>query len=110
VLSPALDARFVPAWSAVLQASLSTAFFSLRQIVISSALGMNVPQSLNTSGVHARRCSGVPCAKQGADEAVADRRASDTRHCVKGVRRSSIHLFRRSSEDVTVIEANTVKS
>ena len=52
--------------------SLSSAFFSLRQGVISSALGMNALQSLSTSGVHARRCSSVPCAKQGAGEAVAD--------------------------------------
>jgi hypothetical protein len=97
VLSPALGSCFVPASNAVLQASLSSAFFSLRQIVISSAFGMNVLQSLSTSGVHARRCSGVLCAKQGADEAVADNKASDTRHCVKGVRRSGIHLFRRST-------------
>jgi hypothetical protein len=41
--------------------------------------------------VHARRCSSVPCEKEGAGEAVADSKASDTRHRVKGVSRSSVH-------------------
>jgi hypothetical protein len=57
--------------------------------------------------VHARRCSGVLCAKQGADEVVADNKASDTRHCVKVVRRSGIHFgVLRSSDDLpSVIES-----
>jgi hypothetical protein len=38
---------------------------------------MNSLQSLSTSGVHARRCSSVPWAKQGANEAVADSMASN---------------------------------
>ena len=87
-----LGSCFIPASIAVLHASLSSAFFSLRQIVISSALGMNALQSLSTSGVHAMRCSGVPCEKEGAGEAVADSKASDTRHCAKGIGRS-IQLF-----------------
>ena len=94
MLSPALGGCLIPASNAVLQASLSSAFFSLRQIVISSALGMNALQSLSTSGVHAKRCSSVPCEKEGAGDAVADSKASDTHHCVKGISRSSIHLFR----------------
>jgi len=85
VLSPALGGCFIPASNAVLQATLSSEFFSLRQAVISSALGMKALQSLSTSGVHATRCSSVPCAKEGAGKAVVDSNASDTRHCVKGV-------------------------
>jgi len=88
---------FIAASNAVLHASLSSAFFSPRQVVISSALGMNALQSLSTSGVRAMRCASVPCEKEGAGEAVADSKASDTRHCVKGVSRSSIHLFRLST-------------
>src|ERR1700686_76474 len=61
VLSFALGGCLVPASTTVLQASPSSAFFSLIQIVMSSALGMNALQSLSTSGVHARRCSSVPC-------------------------------------------------
>ena len=93
MLSPAFGGCFIPASNTALQAQLSSAFFSLRQIVISSALGMNALQSLSTSGVHAKRCSSVPCEKEGAGEAVADSKASDTRHCVKGVSRSSIHFY-----------------
>jgi len=85
VLSPALGGCFIPASNAELQATLSSEFFSLRQAVISSALGMKALQSLSTSGVHATRCSSVPCAKEGAGKAVADSNASDTRHRVKGV-------------------------
>jgi hypothetical protein len=59
---------------------------------MSSALGMNALQSLSTWGVHARRCSGVPCAKAGTDETVADSRASDTHNRAKGIGRS-IRLF-----------------
>ena len=93
MLSPALGGCLIPASNAVLQASLSSAFFSLRQIVISSALGMNALQSLSTSGVHAKRCSGVPCEKEGAGKAVADSNASDTHHRAEDGRRSIIHLF-----------------
>ena len=107
--SPALGGCFIPASNAVLQASLSSAFFSLRQIVISSALGMNALQSLSTSGVHAKRCSSVPCEKEGAGEAVADSKASDTHHCAKRIGRS-IHLFRLSMFIIglaSIIEADT---
>jgi hypothetical protein len=97
VLSPALDCCFIPASNAVLQASLSSAFFSLRQIVISSALGMNALQSLSTSGVHAKRCSSVPCEKEGTGEAIAASKASDTRHCVEGASPNIIHFFRLST-------------
>src|SRR5216684_4845723 len=93
VPSLTLGSWFAPASNTVLHASLSSAFFSLRQVVISSALGMNVLQSLSTSGVHAKRCSSVPCEREGAGEAAAHSKASDTRHRVKDVRRSSIHLF-----------------
>ncbi len=97
MLSPALDGCIIPASNAVLQASLSSALFSLRQIVISSALGTNALQSLSTSGAHAKRCASVPCEKEGAGEAVADGRASDTHHCTEDVSRSIIHLFRLST-------------
>jgi hypothetical protein len=86
-----------PTSNAVLQASLSSAFFSLRQTVMSSALGMNALQSLSTSGVHAMRCSNVPCAKEGAGEMIADSNASDTRHFVRGAGRSRGRSFRLST-------------
>jgi hypothetical protein len=53
---------------------------------------MNALQSLSASGVHARRCSRVPCVKERAGEAVADSKASDTHNRAKGIRRS-IRLF-----------------
>jgi hypothetical protein len=59
---------------------------------MSSALGMNALQSLITWGVHATRCSGVPCAKEGTGETVAVSKASDTHNRAKGVGRS-IQLF-----------------
>ena len=93
MLSPALGGCFIPASNAVLQASLSSVFVSPRQIVISSALGINALQSLSTSGVHARRCSSVPCEKEGVGEPVADSKASNTHHCVKDIDRNRIHLF-----------------
>jgi hypothetical protein len=74
--------------NAVLHASLSSAFLSLRQVDISSALGMNALQSRSTSGVHAVRCARVPCEKEGVGETVADNRASDTHHRVKVIGRS----------------------
>jgi hypothetical protein len=92
VPSLTLGSCFIPASNAVLQASLSSTFFSLRQIVISSALEMNALQSLSASGVHAMRCASVPCEKEGAGETVADSKAGDTHHCAKGIRRSSAHL------------------
>ena len=94
MVSPPLDRCFIPASNAILHASLSSAFLSLRQIVISSALGMNALQSLSTSGVHAKRCSSVPCEKEGTGEAVAASKASDTRNCVEGASRSIIRFFR----------------
>jgi hypothetical protein len=53
---------------------------------------MNALQSLSTSGVHAKRCSSVPCAKQGAGEAVVDSKVSDPHNCGKRIGRSSVHL------------------
>jgi hypothetical protein len=85
LLSLALGNCFVPTPTAVLYASLSWVFFSLRQVVISSALGMNARQSLSTSGVHAMRSSAVPCQKERAGEAVADSKTSDMHHCAEGV-------------------------
>jgi hypothetical protein len=52
---------------------------------------MNALQSLSASGVHARRCSRVPC-EENAGEAVADSKASDTHNRAKGIRRG-IRLF-----------------
>ena len=97
MLSLALGNCFIPASNAVLQASLSKAFFSPRQTVISSELGMNALQSLSTSGVQARRWSSVPCEKEGVGEAVTDSKKSDKRHRLKCVSRSDIHLFRFSA-------------
>jgi hypothetical protein len=54
---------------------------------------MNALQSLKTWGVHAERCSRVPCEKEGAGKDVADSKASDTHHRAVVVRRSIIHLF-----------------
>jgi hypothetical protein len=93
VLSLALGGCIGPASTAVLHASLSSAFFSRRQVVISSALGMNALQSLSASGVHAKRCSGVPCAKQRAGEVVASSIATNTRHGAKGVDRNGTASF-----------------
>ena len=92
-LSPTLGDCVIPVSSAVLHASLSSALLSLRQVDISSALGMNALQSLSTWGVHAKRCSGVPCEKEGAGDAVADSKASNTHHRAKGFGRS-IQCFR----------------
>jgi hypothetical protein len=89
-----LGSWVIAAWDAVLHASLSSAFFSLRQAVISSALGMNALQSLSASGVHAMRCSIVPCEKEGAGKTVAESKASKMRHGAEHVGRSIIHLFR----------------
>jgi hypothetical protein len=99
---------FITASNAVLHASLSSVFFSLRQVVTSSALGMNALQSLNASGVHAMRCARVPCEER-AGEAVADSNASDTHHRAKSVGRS-IRLFWLSMFIIrlaSVIEADT---
>jgi hypothetical protein len=75
-----------------LHASLSSELLSLRHAAILSALGMNALQSLSTSGVQASCCSGVPCEKQSAGEAVADSKASDTHKRASGIRRGSVHL------------------
>ena len=83
----------VAASNAVLHASLSSAFFSLRQVVISSALGINALQSLNTSGVHAIRCSRVPCEKEGVGEIVANSKASRMHRAAEQVSRNTVHLF-----------------
>jgi hypothetical protein len=91
VPSPTGGSWFIPVSNTVLQASLSSACLSLRQIVISSTLGMIALQSLSTSGVHVRRCSSVPCEKQGAGKTVADSKTRDTH------RRSSIRLFRHAT-------------
>jgi hypothetical protein len=48
---------------------------------------MNALQSLSTWGVHAKRCSGVPCEKEGVGETVADSKASNTHHRAKGIGR-----------------------
>ena len=91
MLSPALGGCFNPASRAALQASLRLTYFSLRQMVISSELGMNALQSLNTSGVHAKRCSGVPCEER-AGVAVVDSKATDMHNWPKGSGQSSLNL------------------
>ena len=83
----------IVASNAALHASLSSAFFSLRQAVISSALGMNALQSLSASGVHAMRCSSVPCEKEGAGKTVAKSKTSKMHHGAEQVSRSIIHLL-----------------
>jgi hypothetical protein len=83
---------FIAASNAVLHASLSSAFFALRQVVISSALGMSALQSRSASGVHAMRWTRVPCEKEGVGETVADSKASDTHNRAKDIGRS-IRLF-----------------
>jgi hypothetical protein len=83
----------ISAWITFMHASLSSAFLFLRQVVISSALGMNALHSLNTSGVHARRCSSVPCEKQAAGETVVYSNTSDTHDRAKDIGRSGTHLF-----------------
>jgi hypothetical protein len=54
---------------------------------------MNALQSLNTSGVHAKRCSGVPCAKQRAGVVIANSMATNARHGAKGIDRNGTALF-----------------
>jgi hypothetical protein len=76
---------------------------------MSSALGMNALQSLSTWGVHAKRCSGVPCEKEGAGESVADSKASDTHNRAKDIGRS-IQFFPLSMFIIglaSTIEADT---
>jgi hypothetical protein len=99
----------IPASNTTLQAPLSSAFFSLRQIVISSAFEMNSLQNLSTSSVHALRCASVPCEKEGAAEIVAHSKASDTHFCGQSIERS-IQLFWFSMFTVglpSIIEADT---
>jgi hypothetical protein len=76
-----------------LQASLSSERRSLRQVVMSSALGMNELQSLNTSGVHAWRCSDVPCEDERAGQAVASSKHRDIHDRTKGLDRRGVDLF-----------------
>jgi hypothetical protein len=88
----------ISTWISCLQASLSSEWRDLRQIVMSSALGMNSLHSLNTSGVHARRCSGVPCGNEGVGQAVASSTQEDTHHRAKdlacrGVRPRWLFIF-----------------
>ncbi len=93
VPSLTLGSCLVPASTAVLHASLSSAFFSLRQVVISSALGNERTAKFEYVGRACQACSSVPCAKQGAGEAVAGSMATNTHHCAKGVDRNSTTLF-----------------
>jgi hypothetical protein len=79
---------FVSASIIALHASLSWELLSLRHAVISSALGMNALQNLNTWGVHAKRCSGVPCEKERAGESVVDSNASGTSNRPRSIGRS----------------------
>jgi hypothetical protein len=93
VVSFALGSCLIPASIAGLHASLSSAFFSLRRLVIASALGMSALQSLSTSGVHAKRCSSVPCAKQRAGEVVVSNIAPNAHRDAESADRRRILLF-----------------
>ena len=95
VPSLALGVRVIAASNAVLQASLSSAFFSRRHAVICSAFGMNALQSLKASGVHAFLVVSVPCENEGEGKNVADSKASDTCHRARDVGRK-IRSFRFS--------------
>jgi hypothetical protein len=64
---------------------------------------MNALQSLSTSGVHAKRCSSVPCAKQGAGEAVVDSKVSDPHNCGKRIGGDLLDLFARMGSSVALI-------
>jgi hypothetical protein len=59
-----------------LHASLSSAFFCLRQAVIWSESGMNALQRRSTSGVQARRSSGAPCATAETGKTINDSQAT----------------------------------
>jgi hypothetical protein len=63
---------------------------------------MNALQSLSTAGVHARRCSGVPCEKDGAGDAVADSKPAPRATVLEAsAEAASIYSgFPRSSEDL----------
>jgi hypothetical protein len=76
-----------------LQASLSSERRSLRQVVMSSALGMNELQSLNTSGVHAWRCSDVPCEDERAGQAIASSKHRGIHDSAKNLDRRGVRLF-----------------
>jgi hypothetical protein len=54
---------------------------------------MNALQSLKYVGRACQACSSVPCAKQGAGEAVAGSMATNTDHCAKGVDRTAALCF-----------------
>jgi hypothetical protein len=88
-------------WITCLQALLSSELRCLRQIAISSAFGMNALQSLNASGVHAARCSGVPCENDGAGQAVTSSRHRDIPRARdldrRGVRLSELFVFIKES-------------
>jgi hypothetical protein len=70
---------------------------------------MNALQSLSTWGMHAKRCSGVPCEKEGVGKTVADSKASDTHNRAKDIGRS-IQFFSLSTFIIglaSIIEADT---
>jgi len=58
---------------------------------MSSALGMNELQSLNTSGVHPWRCSAVPCEDERAGQAVASSKHRDRHDRAKDIERRDVH-------------------
>jgi hypothetical protein len=106
--SLALGICVMSTWITCLQASLSSELRSLRQIAISSAFGMNALQSLNASGVHAARCSGVPCENEGAGQAAASSRHRDIPRAryldCPGVCLSGLFVFIKS---LALIETDT---
>ena len=91
--SLALGICVMPTWITCLHASLSSELRSLRQVVMSSALGMNELQSLNTSGVHAWRCSAVPCEDERAGQANASSKHRDMQERTKDLDRDGVIYF-----------------
>jgi hypothetical protein len=92
-ISLALGICVMSTWITCLHASLSSELRSLRQVVMSSAFGMNELQSLNTSGVHAWRCSDVPCGDERAGQAVASSKHRDIHDRTKGLDCRGVDLF-----------------
>jgi len=89
---PFFSDRFIPAEMIFLHGSLSSTFFALRQAVISSESGIYALQSLNTSGVQARRSSGVPCAIELPVEAITESKAKSKQRRSNDAGRSHIQL------------------
>jgi len=91
--SLALGICVMSTWITCLHASLSSELRSLRQLVMLPAFGMNELQSLNTFGVHAWRCSDVPCGDERAGHAAAISKHRNKPDCTKDLDRRGAHPF-----------------